>query len=72
MNEENPDPFDPANLAMPADFWTGQESSPACATDVVSVALPRGTVLPERPGCGPESSAGLLDRAKSWFDQLTH
>jgi penicillin-binding protein 1B len=54
------------------DFWTGQESSPACATDVVSVALPRGTVLPGRPGCGPESSAGLLDRAKSWFDRLTH
>jgi hypothetical protein len=25
MNDENPDPFDPANLQMPADFCTGRD-----------------------------------------------
>ena len=67
------DPPMPDGLEMRTiDFWTGQETSPACAGDAVVVAVPRATTIPARPGCGPENSAGLLDRIKSWFAHRTH
>ena len=38
-------------------FHDGQETAPACSADAVQVAVPRGTVLPMKPGCSAAAAA---------------
>jgi len=59
------------------EYPTGLRAVPACATDIVTVAVPADAAVPPRPGCGlPEvtssTSAGLLDRAQQWLRSVVH
>ena len=64
------------------DFDTGLRALPGCSDDLVAVAVPAGTELPAKPGCGfPEAStqgtnpnplARLKDRAEHWLQGLVH
>jgi penicillin-binding protein 1B len=73
----------PESLAeVHLEFATGLRAVPGCADDIVAVAVPAGTPLPGKPGCGfpesattPENSnpvANLKDRAEQWLKGLVH
>jgi penicillin-binding protein 1B len=68
----------PESLAeVHIDFSTGLRALPGCAEDIVAVAVPAGTALPAKPGCGfPEAPAAahssLRDRAQAWLQHLIH
>jgi penicillin-binding protein 1B len=58
-------------------FGDGLETSPACSADAVDISVPKGTVLPAKPGCNsvpaeasPKSTAG--DKIKAWLKNLVH
>jgi penicillin-binding protein 1B len=67
----------PESLAeVHLEFTTGLRAVPGCAEDLVAVAVPVGTVLPAKPGCGfPESpgaatSVGVLGELKEKAEHL--
>jgi penicillin-binding protein 1B len=58
-------------------FGDGLETTPACSADAVDISVPKGTVLPAKPGCSslppdvsPKGTAG--DKIKSWLKNLVH
>jgi penicillin-binding protein 1B len=55
-------------------FADGLETTPACSTDAVLVAVPRGTVLPAKPDCASATSPAdaLGEKIKSWLKKLVH
>ncbi len=53
-------------------FDDGLETTPACAPDAVPVAVPRGTSLPERSGCGRSPTSTLGDKIGTWIHGLLH
>jgi len=65
------------------DFSDGLETTPACSTDAVAVAVPTGTLLPRRTDCAaaagslpanPKASPGATmgDKIKTWFKNVVH
>jgi penicillin-binding protein 1B len=64
------------------EFASGLRALPGCADDLVAVAVPAGTPLPGKPGCGfpeapgsPDSahpSPTLKERAEEWLKHLVH
>ncbi len=74
-------PFEPVPPESVEDRWIGfgdgLETTPACSADAVVVAVPKGTMLPAKPGCTVSpaviSPTGTLgDRIKSWLKNLSH
>jgi penicillin-binding protein 1B len=71
----------PESLAeVQIEYLTGLRVVPGCAEDIVAVAVPAGTELPAKPGCGfPQAPIAandpvntLLDSAKKLLHSLTH
>ena len=61
------------------DFKDGLETTPSCSSDAVVVTVPRGTVIPLKPGCTmapgtktPQPTGTLGDKIKAWFKNLVH
>jgi hypothetical protein len=60
------------------DFDDGLETTPICSSDAVVVSVPRGTVLPVKPGCNlspadrTPPTGTLADKIKLWFKNLVH
>ncbi len=54
------------------EFGSGLETTPACSADAVLVALPEGTTLGGKPGCGPSPSGTLGDKIRTWFKPTVH
>ena len=65
------------------DFGDGLQTTQACSADAVSVAIPKDTVLPVKPGCAGVSSGAAAplgtspnptmgDKIKSWFKNIVH
>ena len=55
------------------EYPSGLRATPACASDIVAVAVPAEAVVPPRPGCAfPESTTSVLDRAEQWVRSLVH
>ncbi|HUL19522.1 MAG TPA: penicillin-binding protein 1B [Steroidobacteraceae bacterium] len=64
------------------EFASGLRALPGCADDLVAVAVPAGTVLPGKPGCGFPEGAGaaastppspsLKARAEEWLKRIVH
>ena len=73
-------PFQPAPPESVEDRWIGfadgLETSPECNPDAVAIAVPKGTVLPPKPGCAPASpvspNVSPGDKIKEWFKRLIH
>ncbi len=53
-------------------FEDGLETTPECSADAVVVAVPKGTALPGKPGCGPSPRDSLGDKIKAWFKHMVH
>jgi penicillin-binding protein 1B len=68
----------PESLAeVHIEYPTGLRAAPACASDIVAVAVPAAATVPPHPGCGfPEgassTSASLLERAEQWVRSVVH
>jgi penicillin-binding protein 1B len=61
------------------DFRDGLETTPSCSSDAVVISVPRGTVIPLKPGCTmapgtktPQPTGTLGDKIKAWFKNLVH
>jgi hypothetical protein len=64
------------------DFDSGLRALPGCSENLIAVAVPLGTEVPPKPGCGfPETStsatdphppASLKERAERWLQGLVH
>jgi len=68
--------FDPVTPESVDDRWieyaTGLETTPACSADAVLVAVPKGTVLPGKPGCGGTRSDTTADKLRTWLRNAIH
>ena len=68
--------FQPVPLELVEDRWIGfgdgLETTPACSADAVVIAVPKGTALPAKPGCGPSPSATLTDKMGAWVKKIIH
>jgi penicillin-binding protein 1B len=53
-------------------FGDGLETTPACSADAVVIAVPKGTALPAKPGCGPSPSSTLTDKMEAWVKKIIH
>ena len=71
----------PESLAeVQIEYLTGLRVVPGCAEDIVAVAVPAGTELPAKPGCGfplvqtptNEPVNSLINNAQKWLHSLTH
>ena len=61
---------------MEIEFTTGLRVLPGCADDRVTVAVPAGTQIPGKPGCGfPDGGnpvTTLIDHTQQWLHNLVH
>lgn len=61
---------------MQIEFATGLRVLPGCSDDRVTVAVPAGTQVPAKPGCGfPDGGnpvATFIDRTQQWLRNLVH
>jgi hypothetical protein len=71
----------PESLAeVQIEYPTGLRVATGCAEDIVAVAVPEGSELPAKPGCGfPATQRAasdpvntLIDNAQKWLRSLTH
>jgi penicillin-binding protein 1B len=53
-------------------FGDGLETTAACSADAIAVAVPTGTSLPGKPGCGPSPTSTLSDKIKAWLKTTIH
>jgi penicillin-binding protein 1B len=51
------------------DYPTGYAADPRCSQDVVVVAIPKGTELPVKPGCG-SLFQDIATRAREWLRSI--
>jgi penicillin-binding protein 1B len=73
--------FEPVPPELVEDRWIGftdgLETTPACSTDAVMVAVPKDTVLPTKPGCsasppGTSPPGSVSDKIKTWLKNIVH
>ncbi len=68
--------FQPVAPELVEDRWIGfadgLETTPACSPDAVVIAVPKGTVLPVKPGCRPSPTGSLTDKIETWVKKLIH
>jgi penicillin-binding protein 1B len=53
------------------DYATGLIPDPACAEDLIAVAIPRGTLLEHAGACDPAHSETLAERLRNWWQRVT-
>jgi penicillin-binding protein 1B len=68
--------FQPVAPELIEDRWIGfadgLETTPDCSADAVVVAVPTGTALPGKPGCGFSPFSTLSDKIKEWLKTIVH
>ena len=62
-NATQPETLQPASI----EFATGLAARPDCGEDVLTIAVPQGTVIPAKAGCEASDPA-----RESWWDRLIH
>ena len=71
-----PASFEPTAAELVEDRWiefsTGLATTPACSADAVAIAVPRGTVLPAKAGCGASPAGTLTDKIGTWLKNTIH
>jgi penicillin-binding protein 1B len=58
-------------------YMDGLETTPACGGDSVLISVPKGTVLPAKPGCSSVATAAsstpsVGEKIKTWFKNIVH
>ena len=74
--------FEPVSPELIEDRWIGfadgLETTPGCSADAVEIAVPKGTVLPGKPGCSASKPAAaaqsptVTDKVKAWLKHIIH
>ncbi len=68
--------FEPTPAELVEDRWiefsSGLATTPTCSPDAVAIAVPRGTVLPAKSGCGGSPAPSVTDKIKAWFQTTVH
>ncbi|HEV7614296.1 MAG TPA: penicillin-binding protein 1B [Steroidobacteraceae bacterium] len=68
--------FQPVPPELVEDRWIGfsdgLETTSACSADSVVVSVPKGAVLPARPGCISSPNSTATDKIKAWLKNLVH
>jgi penicillin-binding protein 1B len=68
--------FQPVPPELTEDRWIGfgdgLETTTTCSTDAVAVAVPTGTSLPGKLGCGSSPTGTLTDKIKAWLKTTIH
>ncbi len=68
--------FEPTPAELIDDRWiefsTGLATTPACSSDAVAVAIPRGAALPAKPGCGASPAGSLTEKIGTWLKNTIH
>ncbi len=54
------------------EFSSGLATTPACSADAVAIAVPRGTALPTKSGCGTSPPGTLTDKIGTWLKNAVH
>jgi penicillin-binding protein 1B len=76
ISSVQPASFQPVPPELIEDRWIGfgdgLETTAACSADAVDVAVPTGTSLPGKPGCGPSPPGTLTDKIKAWLKSTIH
>jgi penicillin-binding protein 1B len=56
------------------DYSTGERVEKGCTQDAVAIAVPVGTQLPVKPGCGNGTSSlqSIVERAGQWLRDIIH
>ena len=56
------------------DYSTGQRVEKGCTQEAVPIAVPVGTELPLKPGCGEQPNAlqSIVERAGEWLRDMIH
>lgn len=52
------------------EFPTGLVAKPSCAEDVVSIAVPKDSQLPVKPGCGESPLSDFVERTRQWWEGI--
>ena len=53
------------------DYATGLVLDPACAGDVIRVAVPRDALLEQAESCFPAGFDSVIDRFRDWWRRVT-
>lgn len=62
----------PESLAQTwIDYHTGERIEQGCTEDAVPIAVPTGTQLPVKAGCGAPQD-GVVQRVGDWLSKLVH
>ncbi len=75
MQESSWDAPMPESLAETlVDYDTGERVEKGCTQDAVPIAVPIGTQLPVKPGCGSGTSSlqSIVERAGQWLRDIIH
>ena len=55
------------------DYTTGERIEKGCSQEAVPIAVPVGTQLPVKPGCGgPSGLQSIVERAGQWLRDIIH
>ena len=66
------DPVEPEGLEDRwIEFTTGADTTPACI-DAVSVPIPHGMSVPNKPVCRPSAAEGSTGKMKGWHKPPSH
>jgi len=71
MQETSWDAPMPETLAETwVDYGTGERVEKGCSQDAVPIAVPVGTQLPVKAGCGESALQGIVERAGEWLRDI--
>ncbi|MDB6088036.1 MAG: penicillin-binding protein, partial [Gammaproteobacteria bacterium] len=54
------------------EYSSGLRVEKGCSEDAVPIAVPIGTQLPTKPGCGGNAIESMVERAGEWIRELIH
>jgi len=54
------------------EYLTGLAAKPGCGEEVITIAVPKGTQLPAKPGCEAGALDSVAERARSWLRGIIH
>jgi len=74
MRRLDPESWDATLPESLTEVWieypTGLVANPGCADDVVSIAVPKDSELPIKPGCGEDPLSDFAERTRQWLEGI--